>query len=95
MSTINPSPDNNPDPFRIQIILSTDENTHQMIFLEPFEDAIILRKQDLRLGVQLTYSDLEGAIAVLDWVVRAGITHVEAEHASDQLKSIKLGLEGK
>lgn len=87
--------ENNPDPFKIQIILSTDENTHQKIFLESFEDAVILRKQDLRLGVQLTYSDLEGAIAVLDWIIRAGVTHVEAEHASDQLKSIKIGMEGR
>lgn len=87
--------ENNPDPFKIQIILSTDKNTHQKIFLESFEDAVILRKQDLRLGVQLTYSDLEGAIAVLDWIIRAGITHVEAEHASDQLKSIKKGMEGR
>ena len=89
---LSPNPEQ-PDPFLTWEV--TIVNTPQKIFCEAFEDAVFIRKQDLKLGVGLTSIELEGAIAVLDWILKAGVIHAEAEHARDILVDLKLGIDGK
>ena len=87
------NPDNTPNPWlkwEIEI-----QNLPQKIFCEAFEDAVILRKQDQKLGVGMTEIELECAIAVLRWITRAGISVVEAAQAADELSDVKKNIEGK
>jgi hypothetical protein len=84
---------NQPDPWikwEIEI-----QNQPQKIFCEAFEDAVIIRKQDQKLGVGMTEIELECAIAVLRWITRAGINVIEAAQAADELSDVKKGIEGK
>lgn len=74
----------------------TVDNTPQKLFVEYFgEECIRIRKQDVKLGVGLTSVELLGAIAVLDWIIKAGVVLGEAEHARDILKDAALSVEGK
>jgi len=69
------------------------ENSPQKIFVESFDDLIQVRKQDFKLSVGMTIFELEAAIAVLNWVLKAGVIHAEAEHAKDILSDAKMGIE--
>lgn len=86
---------NEPTPNSIRWEVATNDNPPQMIFCEAFEEAVIVRKQDMKLGVGMTILELEATVAVLNWILKAGITLAEAEHARDIFNDVKLGVEGK
>lgn len=61
--------------------------------MESFDELIQVRKQDFKLSVGMTAIELETTIAVLNWVIKAGIIMAEAEHAKDILADAKIGVD--
>lgn len=71
------------------------ENTPQMIFTEWHEDLVMVRKQDIRLGVELSPLSLQATVACLDWIIKTGAVLAEAEQARDILAKELQGVEGR
>jgi len=64
--------------------------TPQRIFTELHEldNLVMVRKQDVRLGISLL--ELDAAIEVLKWVVAAGAMVQECEQVLDELERVKV-----
>lgn len=81
------------DQVRVQWDVQVD-GTPQKLFAEYFENECIqIRKQDIKLSVGMTSIELEGAIAVLNWILKSGAIMPEVEHARDMLEDARIGLE--
>lgn len=87
---LKPEPDS--DCLKAPII---PDNTPQMIFDEWHEGLVLVRKQDIRLGVELTPLSLDATIAVLEWVIKAAVVLGESEHARDILLRARREVEGR
>lgn len=74
-----------------------EEPTPQKIFTEidDLNELVMVRKQDIKVGVGMSPLELETAIAVLTWVVRAGAILPEIEQTIDDLSRVVISMEGK
>lgn len=69
--------------------------TPQKIFAEEKGEILQLRKQDNKLGVELTLEALEITKQALIWVKMAGMGLAEIDQAVDILSAKQLEIEGK